>query len=55
MKNWNLNDLYLGFDEKYNKDLNTYEAMLDDYINWINSDSSIHQSYIEGYLTRSEE
>lgn len=54
MKNWNLNDLYLGFDEKFNQDLNTYDQMFDDYVSWINGDSSNPKTYIEGYLTRSE-
>ncbi len=54
MKNWNLNDLYLGFDETFNQDLNRYDKMYDDYVSWINGDSSNPKTYIEGYLTRLE-
>ena len=55
MKNWNLDALYLGFDETYQNDLNRYESMIDDYVNWINSNIDNPKTYIEGYLTRSEE
>jgi len=54
MKSWNLNDLYLGFDEKFNQDLNSYDKMYDDYVSWINGNSSNPKTYIEGYLTRLE-
>ena len=54
-KNWNLNDLYLGFDETYNKDIETYEKMMDDYVSFINQEDQDPVSYLEGYLKRSEE
>ncbi|MDY0075315.1 MAG: M3 family oligoendopeptidase [Acholeplasmataceae bacterium] len=55
MKNWNLNDLYLDFDQKFESDLVTYEQMMDDYIAWIAEEMTPHKVYIEGYLKRSEE
>ena len=55
MKNWNLNDLYLGFDETYNKDLATYEKMMDEYVDLINGDTSDPKAYVEAYLKKSEE
>lgn len=55
MKNWDLNDLYLGFDETYEKDLKTYETLIDDYIAIINSDPSNPVAYLEAYLKKSEE
>jgi pepF/M3 family oligoendopeptidase len=55
MKNWDLNDLYLGFDETYEKDLKTYEQLIDDYIAIINSDPSNPVAYLEAYLKKSEE
>jgi pepF/M3 family oligoendopeptidase len=55
MENWNLNDLYVGFDEKFESDLNAYEILIDEYIAIINSDSSDPVSYLESYLKKSEE
>jgi pepF/M3 family oligoendopeptidase len=55
MKNWDLNDLYLGFDETYEKDLQAYEKLIDDYIAIINSDQSNPVAYLEAYLKKSEE
>lgn len=55
MINWNLNDLYLEFDQKFESDLVTYEQMMDDYIAWIAEEMTPHKVYIEGYLKRSEE
>ena len=55
MSTWNLDDLYLGFDDKYHADMALYESMIDDYVNWIKVPSSDDVTYIEGYLKRSEE
>jgi pepF/M3 family oligoendopeptidase len=55
MKTWNLNDLYLGFDEKFENDLHAYEVLIDEYIAIINSDSSDPVPYLESYLKQSEE
>ncbi|MCR3905750.1 MAG: M3 family oligoendopeptidase [Tenericutes bacterium] len=55
MKNWNLNDLYLGFDEKYNQDLGLLERLVDEYMAFINKKSASPIEYIEGYLKYQEE
>ncbi len=55
MKAWNLNDLYLGFDETYQNDLKRLEQLIDEYILWIRSDSKDALTYVEGYLKLSEE
>lgn len=55
MKNWDLSDFYLGFDETYQSDVKRYDALTDDYIAWINQDQKDDVNYIEGYLKRSEE
>jgi pepF/M3 family oligoendopeptidase len=55
MKEWNLNDLYLGFDETYQNDLKKLEQLIDRYILWIRGDSKDALVYVEGYLKLSEE
>ncbi len=52
--NWNLDDLYLGFDETYQKDLVKMNELMDQYIKHIESPMKDDVSYIEGYLTLSE-
>lgn len=52
--NWNLDDLYLGFDETYQKDLEKMNELMDQYIKHIESPKKDDVSYIEGYLTLSE-
>ena len=54
MKNWNLNDLYLGFDEAYEKDLITFEKMVDEYILFIKDQTVDPGFYLETYLTYQE-
>lgn len=55
MKNWNLDDLYLGFDDTFENDVKLYDALTDDYIAWINKEHEDTKTYIEGYLKKSEE
>ena len=52
--NWNLDDLYLGFDETYQKDLVKMNELMDQYIKHIESPMKDDVSYIEGYLTLSD-
>jgi pepF/M3 family oligoendopeptidase len=53
--NWNLDDFYLGFDEKYQHDLKKMDDLMNTYIKHIDSKISDDILYIEGYLTLSEE
>jgi len=53
--NWNLDDFYLGFDEKYQHDLKKMDDLMQKYIKHIDSKISDDISYIEEYLTLSEE
>ncbi|MFA7055656.1 MAG: hypothetical protein WC134_03915, partial [Acholeplasmataceae bacterium] len=53
--NWNLDDFYLGFDEKYQGDLKKMDDLMNTYIKHIDSKISDDILYIEGYLTLSEE
>lgn len=55
MKQWNLNDLYRGFDDQYQNDLKKLDVMIDDYIQFIRSDATDSVFYVEGYLKRSEQ
>ena len=50
MKNWNLNDFYSGFNEKYNNDLKKFEELTDLYIAHIKKQNQEPVKYIEGYL-----
>lgn len=54
MVQWNLNDLYTGFDEKYQSDLKIAESLIDDYIAFIRKGASDPVFFVEGYLKRSE-
>lgn len=54
MKQWNLNDLYHGFDDHYQRDLKQLESMMDEYIAFIHQGDSSALRYVEGYLKRSE-
>lgn len=53
--NWNLDDLYLGFDDKYQADLKKMDGLMENYIKHIEGPKKDDISYIEGYLTLSEE
>lgn len=55
MNTWDLNDLYKGFDETYEKDIEKFNHLMDDYINHIKSTDLDEVSYIEGYLKFDEE
>lgn len=56
MNNWDLDDLYKGFDESYEKDLKKLEHMIDDLKDYIlYQKQENNQSYIEGYLKREED
>ena len=50
MKNWNLNDFYSGFNEKYMSDLKKFEELTDLYIAHIKQEKPEPVKYIEGYL-----
>lgn len=53
--NWNLDDLYLGFDDNYQADLKKMDGLMENYIKHIEGPKKDDISYIEGYLTLSEE
>lgn len=53
--NWNLDDLYLGFDDKYQADLKKMDSLMENYIKHIEGERLDDISYIEGYLALSEE
>jgi len=55
MKNWNLNDLYLGFDDKFSSDLKKLEALMDHYVLFVRTKPESDISYIEEYLKQHEE
>ncbi|RJX25071.1 MAG: oligoendopeptidase F [Acholeplasma sp.] len=54
MHSWNLNDLYLGFDERYQEDLKRFDEVMDDYTSWINTQDVDPITYIEGVLKKEE-
>ncbi len=54
MHTWNLDDLYLGFDERYQEDIKRFDQAMDDYTSWINQKDVDPITYIEGVLTREE-
>jgi len=55
MKNWDLNDLYQGFDETYENDIKRFDELTDEHIKWIHEGKKDDISYIEGYLKIQEE
>ena len=55
MHTWNLDDLYLGFDERYQEDVKRLDALMDDYTSWINQKDVDSITYIEGVLKKEEE
>jgi pepF/M3 family oligoendopeptidase len=56
MKNWDLNDLYHGFDDAYERDLKKLEDKMDDLKNYILYQKQENDmQYIEGYIKREEE
>jgi len=55
MKNWNLNDLYSGFDDRFLSDLTKLEVLVDQYMLHVRTKPSDDISYIEGYLKIQEE
>jgi pepF/M3 family oligoendopeptidase len=56
MKNWDLNDLYHGFDDAYERDLKKLEEKMDDLKNYILYQKQENDmQYIEGYIKREEE
>ncbi len=52
---WNLNDLYLGFDNKYQQDLQKLDQLVKDQIKFLESKKENDQAYIEGNLRFEEE
>jgi len=55
MKTWDLSDLYKGFDEKYNQDLDKLSQLFDDYVLFIRNKEGSDIDYIEGHLSYQEE
>lgn len=56
MKNWDLSDLYKGFDESYEKDLKKLEVKMDDLKKYILYQKQENDTqYIEGYIKFDEE
>ncbi|MCD4827147.1 MAG: M3 family oligoendopeptidase [Acholeplasmataceae bacterium] len=56
MKNWDLSDLYKGFDESYEKDLKKLENKIDDLKKYILYQKQENDTqYIEGYIKFDEE
>ncbi len=52
---WNLNDLYLGFDEKYQSDIQKLTELVNDYVLFLNEKKGTDKAYIEGALKFDEE
>lgn len=54
--NWNLDDLYKGFDESYLKDIKKAESLLEDYKKLVESmDQYSTLEFLEAYLLKQEE
>ncbi|MFU8793697.1 MAG: M3 family oligoendopeptidase [Acholeplasmataceae bacterium] len=54
MTQWNLNDLYEGFNERYLNDLKTLKDVMDQFVSDLNQEITDDQSYLETYLTHEE-
>ena len=54
MKNWDLNDLYEGFNQTYFDDLDAFDHLVDDYISFIKKQDQDPVLYLEGYLSYQE-
>ena len=52
---WNLDDLYKGFDESYQKDLNKLDSLVKEQIEFLGKTTSNDQDYIEGFIYYEEE
>lgn len=53
--NWNLDDLYKGFDDTYEADLKRLEVLLQDYKTWVkNEQGRSDLDLLEGYLKSQE-
>lgn len=52
---WNLDDLYKGFDESYQKDLNKLASLVKEQIEFLGKTTSNDQDYIEGFIHYEEE
>lgn len=55
MKQWDLNDLYHGFDETYHADIEKFSQLVDTYITFIRKQDVKPETYLEGYLDLSEQ
>lgn len=54
--NWNLNDLYLGFDETYEADIKKVSLLLDDYKALVKNDNGLNDlALLEAYLVMQEQ
>lgn len=54
MSNWNLNDLYLGFDEKYKSDMSHLSNLIDEYKAFIVEEGHTDLKHVEGYILYQE-
>jgi len=54
MSNWNLDDLYLGFDDKYKSDMSKLSNLVDDYKTFITSKNHSDIEHVEGYISFQE-
>jgi pepF/M3 family oligoendopeptidase len=52
---WNLDDLYKGFDQKYQDDVKKLDDLMNRYNAHIRQDSPVEVAYVEGYLKLQEE
>ena len=51
MNNWNLDDLYLGFDDKYKSDISELSNLVDDYKTFLVLKNHSDIEYVEGYIS----
>ncbi len=54
MNNWNLDDLYLGFDDKYKSDISELSNLVDDYKTFLVLKNHSDIEYVEGYISFQE-
>lgn len=54
MKQWDLNDLYQGFNKTYHEDIEKFSQLVDTYIAFIRKNDVKPGAYLEGHLELSE-
>src|SRR5690606_15428821 len=52
---WNLDDLYLGFDDKYKADMDKFNSLVEDYTKFLQAAPTSPKAYIEGAIKFDEE